>query len=158
MTAEILVDTNVLVYAYDRSEPEKQNRALDVLDRLLVTGKGALSTQVLSEFFNTTTRKLTAPLSLEQAYSRLEHYVRFWPVFDVAPNVILEAVRGVRDYAFNFWDAQIWAVARLNGLSVVFSEDFNPGSKIENVTFVNPLAIDFDPQVLRSLSLTHGEV
>jgi len=158
MTAEILVDTNVLVYAYDRSEPEKQNRALDVLDRLLVTGKGALSTQVLSEFFNTTTRKLSAPLTLEQAYSRLEHYVRFWPVFDVTPDVILEAVRGVRDYAFNFWDAQIWAVAHLHGLSLILSEDFDPGSKIENVTFVNPLAIDFDPQFLRSLSLTYEEV
>lgn len=144
MTAEILVDTNVLVYAYDRSEPEKQNRALDVLDRLLVTGKGGLSTQVLSEFYNTTTRKLVVPLTLEQAYSRLEHYARFWPVLDVTSDVILEAVRGVRDYALNFWDAQIWAVARLYGIRLVFSEDFNPGSIIEDVSFVNPFATDFD--------------
>lgn len=158
MTAEILVDTNVLVYAYDRSEPEKQNRAVDVLECLLVTGKGALSTQVLAEFFNTTTRKLAAPLTLAQAYSRLEHYVRCWPVFDVTPDVILEAVRGVRDYAFNFWDAQIWAVAQLHGLSFILSEDFNPSRKIGNVTFVNPVAIDFDPQLLRSLSLTYGAV
>ncbi len=158
MTAEILVDTNVLVYAYDRSEPDKQSRALDVLDRLLVTGKGALSTQVLSEFFNTTTRKLTAPLTLEQAYSRLEHYVRFWPVFDVTSDVILEAVQGVRDYAFNFWDAQIWAVARFYGLRIIFSEDFNSGSTIANVVFVNPFALDFDPQLLQSLPSTYGEV
>lgn len=158
MTAEILVDTNVLVYVYDRSEPEKQHRALDVLDRLLVTGKGALSTQVLSEFFNTTTRKLAAPLTLEQAYSRLEHYARFWPVFDVTSDVILEAVRGVRDYAFNFWDAQIWAVARIYGIGVIFSEDFNPGSIIEDVAFVNPFAVAFDPQSSQGLPSAYGEV
>ncbi|MEJ5309682.1 MAG: PIN domain-containing protein [Anaerolineae bacterium] len=158
MTAEILVDTNVLVYAYDRSEPEKQNRALDVLDRLLVTGKGALSSQVLAEFFNTTTRKLAAPLTLEQAYSRLEYYVRFWPVFVVTPEIILEAVRGVRDYALNFWDAQIWAVARLHSLRVIFSEDFKPGITIEHVAFVNPFAVGFDPQLLQSLPSTYGEV
>jgi predicted nucleic acid-binding protein len=144
MTADSLVDTNVLVYAYDRSEPEKQSQALDVLDRLLVTGKGVFSTQVLSEFFNTITWKLTVPLTLEQAHSRLEHYARFWPVLDVTSDVILEAVRGVREYAFNFWDAQIWAVAHLNGIGFVFSEDFNPGSTIEDVSFVNPFAVDFD--------------
>jgi len=158
MTVEILVDTNVLVYAYDRSEPEKQNRALDVLDRLRLTGKGGLSTQVLSEFFNATMRKLAAPLTLEQAYTRLEHYVRFWPVFEVTSDVILEAVRGVRDYAFNFWDAQIWAVARLYGIGVIISEDFNSGSTIEGVAFINPFSSDFYPQFLQSLPSAYGEV
>jgi len=32
MTAKILVDTNVLVYAYDLSDPKKQTQALKVLD------------------------------------------------------------------------------------------------------------------------------
>jgi predicted nucleic acid-binding protein len=144
MTAEVLIDTNVLVYAYDRSEPEKQRQAVVVLDGLLVSGKGVLSTQVLAEFFNTITRKLTRPLTLEQAHSRLEHYVRFWPVLDVTSAVILEAVRGVREHTLNFGDAQIWAVARLNGIAFVLSEDFNPGSRIENVSFMNPFAVDFE--------------
>jgi hypothetical protein len=30
--AATLIGTNVLVYAYDRSEPKKQRRALDVVD------------------------------------------------------------------------------------------------------------------------------
>ncbi|MCS7290407.1 MAG: hypothetical protein NZ699_14845 [Roseiflexus sp.] len=44
MNARVLVDTNVLVYAYDRSAPDKQRRALDVLDRLVISGAGAIST------------------------------------------------------------------------------------------------------------------
>jgi hypothetical protein len=54
------IDTNVLAYAYDRSEPDKQARALAVLDQLV--GMSALSTQVLGELFIVLTRKLHKPL------------------------------------------------------------------------------------------------
>lgn len=51
MSDKVFIDTNVLVYAYDRSEPEKQRRALEILDRLAVGRAGVISTQVLAEFF-----------------------------------------------------------------------------------------------------------
>jgi predicted nucleic acid-binding protein len=145
MTAT-LIDTNVLVYAYDRSEPQKQRRALEVLDGLAHTGDGRLSAQVLSEFFVNVTRKIPAPLTIAQAGQRIEHYVRLWPVFAVSDALVLEAVRGVRAYQFSFWDAQIWAAARLNHISVVLTEDFNPGAVIEGVQFVDPFAHDFKLQ------------
>ena len=50
----ILVDTNVLIYAYDTGEAEKQERALQVLDALQGAGTGQLSTQTLAEFFRVT--------------------------------------------------------------------------------------------------------
>ncbi len=111
MTAKFFVDTNLLVYAYDRSEPIKQRRALDVLNRLALSSAGAVSTQVLGEFFVTVVRKTSVALSVAEAYSRLEYYCRFWTVIGVSATVVLEAGRGVRDYQFNFWDAQIWAAA-----------------------------------------------
>ncbi len=52
MTVSVLVDTNVLVYAYDGAAPHKQRQALDVLDYLAVRGSGAISTQVLAEFLS----------------------------------------------------------------------------------------------------------
>lgn len=143
MSASIFVDTNVLVYAYDRSEPQKQRQALRVLDRLAVTGVGVISTQVLSEFFVAVTRKIATPLSVDQAYDRVKNYLQSWRLLDLTGMVVLEAVRGVRDHQFNFWDAQIWAVARLNQIAVVFSEDFNVGAVVEGVRFVNPFAEDF---------------
>lgn len=142
MTAT-LIDTNVLVYAYDRSEPEKQRRALLVLDRLARAGDGRLSAQVLSEFFVTVTHKIAAPLTVVQARERLQHYARIWPVFPVTAQVVFEAVRGAAEHQFSFWDAQIWAAARLNRVSMVLSEDFNPGAAIEGVRFVDPFADDF---------------
>ncbi|MBC7248698.1 MAG: PIN domain-containing protein [Anaerolineae bacterium] len=143
MSASIFVDTNVLVYAYDRSEPQKQLQALEVLDRLVTTGVGAISSQVLSEFFVAVTRKIAAPLTVDEAYERIKNYLQSWIVLDLTGMVVLEAARGVRDHQFNFWDAQVWAVARLNQIPVVFSEDFRVGMVVEGVRFVNPFAEDF---------------
>lgn len=144
MNDKVFVDTNVLVYAYDRSEPEKQRRALEVLDRLAVTGAGVISTQVLAEFFVALTRKIPAPLSAVEAHERIKNYLQSWAVIDLTGMIVLEAARGVRDHQFNFWDAQIWATARLNQIPAVFSEDFNDGAVIEGVRFVNPFAEGFD--------------
>jgi len=142
----IMVDTNVLIYAHDRSERSKQRRAIDILGRITVADSGVLSTQVLSEFYNTATRKLSPPLTLDQAEAQLSHFVAVWTVFGVTPRVVLEAVRGVREYGLSFWDAQIWAAARLNQVPVIFSEDFNSGAVVEEVRFVNPFAEDFQPE------------
>jgi len=143
MNDKVFVDTNVLVYAYDRSEPEKQARALEVLDRLALTEAGVISTQVLAEFFVAITRKIALPLSVSEACERVRNYLQSWTVVDLTGMIVLEATRGVRDHQFNFWDAQIWATARLNQISLVLSEDFNAGSVIEGVHFANPFAEDF---------------
>ena len=142
MSGRILLDSNVLVYAYDRSEPKKQAQAAALLDQLQVTGAGILSTQVLAEFFVAITRKISQPLSIEQAYNSLSNYVASWEVIGLNTLNVLESARGVRDHSFRNYDAQIWAVARMNQIEVVFSEDFNP-SWIEGVQFVNPFAPEF---------------
>jgi len=144
MSAKAFVDTNVLVYAYDRSKPEKQALAIEVLDQLATSQTGILSTQVLAEFFNAVTRKISTPLSLSQAYDSLSNYLESWPVLEVTGMVVLEAARGVRDHQLNFWDSQIWAIARLNQITMVLSEDFTDGVAIEGVRLVNPFAVDFE--------------
>jgi len=143
MIGRIFLDTNVLVYAYDRSEPEKQRRAIRLLDALVVQGRGVVSTQVLAEFFVTVTRKIAAPLTVEEGYERVQNYLRFWMVLGLTGPVVLEAIRGVRDHRFHFWDAIIWATARLNQIPVIFTEDFPGRDVVEGVRFVNPFASGF---------------
>lgn len=139
MTARVFVDTNILVYCYDRANPAKQSRAIETVDQIVRSRAGAISTQVLAEFYTTVTRKLKAPLSSDDAWGRLRHYATAWTVLDLTPQVVLEAVRGVRERSFSYWDAQIWAVARLHQIPVVLSEDFQDGSRLEGVQFLNPL-------------------
>lgn len=143
MRGRVLVDTNVLVYAYDFSEPGRQLQALKVLDALAVSRRGVLTAQVLAEFAVAVTRKIPSPLSWERAAASIGNYLRSWEVIEVTGMIVLEAIRGVCQQGFSYWDAQIWAAARLNQIPVVFSEDFAAGSSIEGVTFVNPFASDF---------------
>lgn len=44
----------------------------------------------------------------------------------------------------SYYDAQVWAAAKLNQVPVVLSEDFPSGATVEGVTFLDPLAASFD--------------
>lgn len=144
MAARVLLDTSILAYAYDRAEPEKQHRAIAVLDHLATSGVGWISTQVLGEFFVVATTKLAHPLTFEEAGKQIQHLVGTWPVLDVTPFVVLEAARAVREYRLSYWDAQVWATALLHQSPIVLSEDFRDGWVLEGVRFSNPFRHAFD--------------
>lgn len=142
--AVILMDTNLLVYLVDQNEPERQSRALETLSVLELHQVGRLSTQNLAEFINVVVHKLRPGLTIDQAMEWAGRFVRLWPVFDLTPQIVLEAGRGVRDHKLAYYDAQIWATARLNQVPIVFSEDFQDGLFLEGVKFVNPFTPGFD--------------
>ena len=137
-----LLDTNVLVYAFEPRQVLQQEKALAVLLRLEETGTGCLSLQSLAEFCNVAINKLH--LAPNEVIPQLERWIATFPVLNLTPQVVLEAARGVRDHQLAYYDAQIWAVARLNQVPVVFSQDFQDGQTLEGVRFVNPFAPDFD--------------
>lgn len=139
----VLVDTNVLVYAYDRGEHAKQARAIAVLTHLNTLGIGRLSVQALGEFFRAVTRGARPILSVPEAARQVDHLARGWPVVDLTPLIVLEAVRGAREHRLSYWDAQMWATARLNQIPVLFSEDFGGRTVLGGVRFVNPFATGF---------------
>lgn len=144
MSANVFLDTNVLVYLYDQFEPEKRRQATALVETLINNNNGAISTQVLVEFASVVTRKLKIPLTYAEAYIQVEELIQTWQVIEVTPLTVLEAVRGVRDYGFSIWDAQIWATALLNKIPLVLSEDFNTEAVIEGVRFANPFLASFD--------------
>ena len=143
MIARVLLDTNVLVYAYDRSESVKQAQSLSVQQELAGRRAGAISVQVLIEFYNAVTRRIAAPLTAALAYERIQNLAVTWPVLDLTPLIAIEAARGATQHQMRIWDAQIWATARLNQIPVVLSEDFADGAIIEGVRMVNPFAAGF---------------
>ena len=140
-TTKILIDTNLLIYAIDPAKSDKQSKAIEVMSEIQQQKVGCLSVQNLAEFSNTALRKLNvAPMLLSQY---LQQLCLAWHVLDLTPPIVLEAVRGVRDYQLSYYDAQIWATAKLYQLPCVFSEDFNSGHVLEGIRFVNPFANSF---------------
>lgn len=136
----ILVDTNLLVYAYDPRDEAKNERAQQVLRRLRRSRRGVISVQSLAEFMRASQKLAMSP---DDALRIVQAFALSWPILNLTPALVLEAGRGVSQYTLAYYDAQIWAAARLNQIGVIFSEDFNPGSILEGVRFVNPFAEEF---------------
>jgi predicted nucleic acid-binding protein len=142
--AAFLVDTNVLVYAYDAGDQSRASRARACIRRLGDARNGAVSAQVLGEFFVVATRRLRPPLTARTAGAIVTNLGRAWPVYDVTGMTVTEAIRAVRQYQLQYWDALIWATAKLHGVPNVLTEDLPSGSLVEGVRFKNPFETGFD--------------
>jgi predicted nucleic acid-binding protein len=144
MTLRYVLDTNVLVYLHDAGDPVRQQRAANVVARVGRSASAALPAQVLSELSSVALRKLRPPLDPGELYDLVDALMRAFPVLPLTCTVVLEALRGVRDHQLSYYDAQIWAAARLAQIPVLLSEDFSSGTRLEGVSFVNPFASGFD--------------
>jgi predicted nucleic acid-binding protein len=134
---KVFVDTNVLLYAHDASETTKQPVAAATLRDLWHQRSGAISTQVLQEFYVTATRKLARPLTRAEAREVIELYAA-WPVVIIDPTVVLAATRIEENHQVSLWDALILEAARIAGAEVLLSEDLQHGQVIEDVRIENP--------------------
>jgi predicted nucleic acid-binding protein len=150
----MLIDTNVLIYAYDPRDGRKQQRAGLVVDALIDSSRAVLSAQCLSEFFNASTR-LPEPLSREDARVEVVRFSSSCSVFPLTADAVVEGARVAVRYQLSIWDALIWSVASLNGVTHVLTEDAEHGRVIEGVEYVDPFSPAFDPGAL-GLSLRPG--
>jgi predicted nucleic acid-binding protein len=133
----VFVDTNVLVYAHDASETTRQPVARAVLDDLWSSRAGALSTQVLQEFYVVVTRKFDPPMSRRQARDLVDAYSS-WHVTKIDTPLILAASQLEERHTLSFWDALIVEAARRAGATRVLSEDLQAGRRIAGLRIENP--------------------
>ena len=137
MSDRRFVDTNVLVYAHDRSAGPKHKLAQSLVEALWNSGTGMLSTQVLQELCVNVRRKTRHPLSLEETSRLIEDYSR-WEVVLNTPASITEALKIEARYKVSFWDALILQAAESAGVEIVYSEDLAAGQTYGAVRVVNP--------------------
>lgn len=139
-----LIDTNVLVYAYDAADAAKQVRALEVLQRARSSRTGVLSVQVLSEFYTNVTRKPLRPLTVAEAQATAVRFCRSWEILDLTDRTFLDAVGAVSQHGLSFWDALIWGTAVQNRVPYVLTEDQQNGRLVGEVRYLDPFDPAFD--------------
>jgi predicted nucleic acid-binding protein len=133
------VDTNVLVYAYDPTNPTKHTAARSLLERLWSERSGRISIQVLQELFATVTRKIPSPLEPHQAVIILRQLAH-WPVFSPPASDVIAAVELTTEASVSFWDAMILVAAQRSGARCLWTEDLNDGGTILGVQIRSPFA------------------
>jgi len=139
MSGRTFVDTNVLVYLYDHSEPEKRRRAWEIFEALVQRGDVVLSTQVLQEFYVTVTRKLAKPISPADALD----IVRRLAEFHIEPadsERVVDAIEFSQRHDVSLWDALIIGAALQSGSEVLLTEDLHTGWVIGELRVENPFA------------------
>ena len=132
--AEVFLDTNVVVYAFDAADRAKQRRALAVLAE---NPDATISTQVLLEWFVAVTRKLTPPRPPTQAQAALESLAKL-SVVSADADLVIRASRTAVDHQLSIWDAMVVEAAVLAGCRTLLTEDLNDGQTIRGVTIANP--------------------
>ena len=136
-TVKVFFDTNILVYAYDRRDPDKQERAFELISDAITNENGVVSAQVLGEFYNATTRRVSNPLPEEVAGQAINLFATL-PVIDIDLGLVQRAVGTCNRYRISYWDSLIIAAAEKAGCTQIFSEDFNTAQIYHDILVVNP--------------------
>jgi len=139
MTDNIFVDTNILLYSRDASEPGKQAIAAAKLADLWETRAGRLSVQVLNEYFVNVTRKLDPGLSPEEAWDDIEAFSA-WDPLPIDMPILTRAFAVQRRYHLSWWDSMIVAAAEAAGCTRILSEDLSHDTSYFGITVENPFA------------------
>ena len=133
-----LIDTNILVYAYTDSDPQKQSIALQLLEKCWKREViYAVSLQNLAEFFVVITKKVSRPIPAEHAHkviSDILHYSH-WRVIKSSQNTLLQATRKENAH---FWDALLAETMLENGITHLYTENMKDFSTLEYVQTKNP--------------------
>jgi predicted nucleic acid-binding protein len=138
MTVEFL-DTNILVYAFDRGAGVRHDGAKALFQRLTQSGTGVVSVQVLQEWVNTVTRKVREPLSLGDVRYWLHVFIQAnWQIAVPQASDLVVAVDIMERWQLSWWDALIVTMAQSAGATVLWTEDLNAGQVLGSLTVRNP--------------------
>ena len=138
MSAKYFLDTNIIVYSFDASQPDKQSRAQELIGAGLQSGEGVISTQVVQEFLNVATRKFASPLKIEDCKAYLKMVLG--PLCHVYPDQALyeTSLDIQQETGYSFYDAIIVAGALRGGCEILYSEDLKSGQQVRGLKIVNP--------------------
>lgn len=134
--SKVFLDTNILVYAADSADRQKQARAMEVVREIRKEGIGVISTQVMQEFFVVAVRKLG--LALLDA-RKLTLTLSEFEVVSMTPTLVEQAMDLTILYQLSFWDALLVAAAKEGRCAKLLSEDLQTGQTIAGIKIENPI-------------------
>ncbi len=136
MSVDSLLDTNVIIYLLDGTQPDKSQRAEQLVLSGLQTRSNCISQQVIQETLNVATRKLK--FSIDDAQRLLN--LTLLPLCEFVPITQLYR-RGLSiqsRYQYSFYDSLIIGAALEIGCKTLYSEDLQDGQHIDNLAICNP--------------------
>jgi len=138
MSDRYFLDTNILVYSFDRVEPRKASVAEDLVTRAVTSGLGIISYQVVQEFINVSLRRFGTTMTVTEL--ELYFFKILLPMMRVpsSTELFLEALRLQMANRIAWYDSLIVAAAIRGGCDVLYSEDMRHGRRFGDLVIQNP--------------------
>ena len=133
--SKIFIDTNLFVYSIDQKEPQKRNKAREILKKIMDSHQAVISTQVIKEFYVVASTKLKAD---QLIVKNIIHNFRNIEVVNNDLELIEQAIDISVISQLSFWDSLIIAAAEKANCEFVFSEDLNAGQTYRGIMVFNP--------------------
>lgn len=135
MAVERFLDTNIVLYGYDRDAGIRHDVARRILRHGWThSGTTAISIQVLQEFYVNFVR-------LGQSHKAAKTVIEdlsLWPVIDNTMELLGRGLELKDRFKVSLWDAMILAAAHVSEAAVLLTEDLNDGQNYGGVVAVNP--------------------
>ena len=138
MNDNFFLDTNIIVYSFDQSSARKAKVADGLIRQGLLTRKGAISYQVVQEFFNVARKRSPGPMRLEEAEHFLSTVLGPLCIVHSSPALFHRALQLVGRFRLHWYDALIVAGALEAKCGILYSEDFQNGQKFDDLEIRNP--------------------
>ena len=126
MGDEFFVDTNILVYAFDKTEKQKHKIAQELIkDVTLGKIKGVVSSQVLGELFEALTKKLECQIEKNTAQLIVNGLIDsvHWKKINYTQNTVSKAINASIAEKKPFWDSLIAETMVENSVFSILTED-----------------------------------
>jgi len=135
-----MIDTNILVYAYDASEGKKHKASGDLLMQIWKEGGGVVCLQNLMEFFVVVTGKVERPIEVTEARTIIEDFLKSerWKIVDRDSDTFLRAVNLVSEHGIHLWDALIAACMEENNITEIVTENSKDFERIPHIKVTVP--------------------
>jgi predicted nucleic acid-binding protein len=140
----VLIDSNILGYVFDESEPEKRRICVDLVSDCWKRKRElVVSVQNLSEFYVVVTKKISNPIPTKVARSFIELIIDFqsWHVINYNARTIISAIGISAKHDIHYWDALLAATMRENKIFSICTENENDFKKIPWIKIINPFDI-----------------
>ena len=135
------IDTSVLVYAFDLSEPGKHAVAAGLITDLSERNeKGIVSNQVLLELYNVLTRFISNPVPADEASTIVEKFMSSpdWTKLNYDASTVRHAVLSATGNRAKIWDTLIAETMRENNIDTIITENVKDFKKIPGIKVINP--------------------
>jgi predicted nucleic acid-binding protein len=138
MNDKYFIDTNIVVYSFDPNDQRKQDIARELIQNALKDQTGCISSQVIQEFLNVSTKKFNPPLSHPDSLKYLNAVLA--PLCEVFTSLDLlrRTIEVSERWQYSLYDSMIITAALQANCALLYSEDLQHEQQIESLTIVNP--------------------